>query len=98
MSDPYNTRPRDPSAPNPRLYVDNPPRDIDEPSYGPWIGGAVAIALVFGLGFWMMNHDSKPVATNPPPVVTSAPRVPAPVPDETTGQTQPIEPQAPIAR
>jgi hypothetical protein len=93
MSDPYNTLPPNPPG-------TNPPRHVAEPSAAPWIGGAVAIAVVFGLGFWFMNKDSKPGVTNPGPAVTSAPSVPASR-DETTGQAQPMpsqEPQAPMAR
>src|SRR5258705_10955178 len=83
MSDPFRTPPGT-----------NPPRHVREASsYTPWIGTAIALALVFALGFWA---TSRPTTTANPPAVTAtpAPRVPAPAPEETTGQAAAHAPES----
>jgi hypothetical protein len=81
MSDPFRTPPGT-----------NPPRYVRETNNTPWIGGAIAIAVVLGLGFWAMSHRTGTTTANPP-AVTAAPApatgVPAPPPQETTGQAAP---------
>jgi hypothetical protein len=73
----------------------NPPRHVRQetgytPSYTPWIGAAIGIAVVFGLGFWA---TSRTTTTANRPAVTAtpapAPGVAAPAPEETTGQAAP---------
>ena len=70
----------------------SPPRGpyVQEKSNAPMIGGAIALAVVLGVGFWFMNHRSAPVAANPP-TATHAPATGVAVPrlDETTGQAAP---------
>jgi hypothetical protein len=70
-----------------------PPRGpyVKEKSNAPMIGGAIALAVVLGVGFWFMNHRSAPVAANPPTATQApAPATGVPVrPDETTGQAAP---------
>jgi hypothetical protein len=52
--------------------------------------GAIACALIVGVGFYSLRHHKRvPTAANPPAVTAPATRVPAPVHDETTGQTAP---------
>jgi hypothetical protein len=80
MSDPFRTPPGT-----------NPPRHVSQetsytPSYMPWIGTAVAIAVVFGLGFWA---TSRTTTTTNPPAVTAIPAPGVPAPAETTGQAAP---------
>jgi hypothetical protein len=51
---------------------------------------AVAVALILGVGVYSLSqHKRGPTAANPPAVTAPAPRVPAPVQDETTGQLAP---------
>jgi hypothetical protein len=70
----------------------NPPRHVAQPSNAPWIGGAIVVAALLGLGIWMVGHKSATTTANPP-AVTAAPApaagVPAPRPEETTGQAAP---------
>jgi len=82
MSDPFRTQP----GTNPPRHVD--PATSYTPSNAPWIGAAIAIAVVFGLGFWA---TSRPTTTANPPAVTAAPAPApgAPAPDETTGLAVP---------
>jgi hypothetical protein len=78
MSDPFRSPPGT-----------NPPRHVREPNYTPWLGAAV-IAVVLGFGFWGMSHRTPPTAANSPAVVAApapAAGVPAPAPQETTGET-----------
>jgi hypothetical protein len=80
MSDPFRSPPGT-----------NPPRHVrQDNSYTPWIGTAIALALVFALGFWA---TSRTTTTANPPAVTAAPApapgTPAPAPEETTGQAVP---------
>jgi hypothetical protein len=47
--------------------------------------GAIAIALIVGVGIYTLSHHHRvPTAANPPAVTA-----PAPVQDETTGQLAP---------
>ena len=52
--------------------------------------GAIAIALIVGVGIYTLSHDHRiPTAPNPRAVTAPAARVPAPVQDETNGQLAP---------
>jgi hypothetical protein len=68
----------------------NPPRHVREPRDGTWIGVAIALAIVVGLGAWALTHGTK---TERAPGVTASPAPatgePAPQPRETTGQSAP---------
>ena len=84
MSEPY----RDPArAP----YIT---RDRSNNTMG-WTLGALAAAAILGVVFYSMagaRTDRTPTAANPPAVTVApapAARVPAPPPEETTGQVAP---------
>jgi len=66
----------------------NPPRHVQQTSNAPFIGGAIVIAILLGVGAWAV-HDRSVGSTEQPPAVTSAPAPAWPMHDETTGQTAP---------
>lgn len=52
--------------------------------------GAIAIALIVGVGFYTLSHHHRvPTAASPPAATAPATPAPAPVQDETTGQLAP---------
>jgi hypothetical protein len=73
----------------------NPPRHVREPRDGTWMGVAIALAIVVGLGAWALTHGTKThgTKTERAPGVTASPAPatgePAPQPRETTGQAAP---------
>ena len=93
MSDPYSVPPHSAGT--------NPPRHVrEQTSDGTWMGAAIAVAVIVGLGFWALSHRSEPTTAANPPAVTAAPApatgVPAPRPEETTGQAAPRVPEDPV--
>ena len=88
MSDPFRTPPGT-----------NPPRHVrQDNSYTPWIGTAIALAIVFALGFWA---TSRTTTTANPPAVTAtpapAPGAPAPKTSKRSGVEEESRGRSPLA-
>src|ERR1700716_4771081 len=74
MQNAYTTPPRDPPGTNPPRYVRERRGDAT------WIGSAIAIAVVLGLGFWALAHRTPTNTAANPPAVRAAPAPAADVP------------------
>jgi hypothetical protein len=61
----------------------NPPRHVKETGNGPFIGGAIVVAILLAIGAWAVHNRSATTTVKPPAVTV------APAPDETTGRAAP---------
>ena len=59
----------------------NPPRHVKETGNGPFIGGAIVVAILLAIGAWAVYDRSVRTAEQPPAATSTA--------DETTGRAAP---------